>query len=192
MFDRRALASALLALTIAIGVAAPRNALAFTVGGAVERASEPGVFVRLEASSDLVVGEDTFDDANLYAFDEDQNILLERDLAVDIGAAGRTIPAGTVVASHYVFFDPGWGAFQTGYVEFDAPILGVATSQETLKASDFLANTDVVYLNPILRGLEWEDRVWIDPDDPHRVRVSWLASSPGDYIRVFTARSPGV
>lgn len=190
MFDTRNLAPA--AALLAAGILAPTVGAAFTVGGGIERSSEAGEFVRLEASSDLVVGEDTFDDANLYAFDEDQNILLDRDLAVDIGGLSRVIPAGTVVASHYVFFDPAWGAFQTGYVEFDAPILGVATSQETLKASDFLANTGVVYLNPVLRGLEWEDRVWIDPDDPYRVRVSWLASSPGDYIRVFTARSPGV
>ena len=117
---------------------------------------------------------------------------MKRDIRVDIGGDGRVIPAGTIVASHYVFFDPADGAFQSGYVDFDATILGVATGRSTLAATDFLANTEVTYLNPTLRGLEWEDAVWIDAENPARLRVRWNASTPGDYIRVFTARSPGV
>jgi hypothetical protein len=47
---------------------------------------------------------DTFQSRNLYEFDEDQNILLAAPLTVDVGS--RPIPARTIVASHYVFFDP--------------------------------------------------------------------------------------
>ena len=101
------------------------------------------------------------------------------------------IAAGTVVASHYVFFDSIRGV-QIGYVDFDAMILGVAVTRLTMGATDFLANTKVTYLNPELRGLEPGDYAWIDPEDPFRLWVYWAGSSPGDYIRVFTARSPGV
>lgn len=76
------------------------------------------------------------------------------------------------------------------YVVFDAPILGVATRQATLAASDDLAGTTVRYVSPELRGLETGDEVWIDPEDPHRLFLLWAGSSPGDYIRVFTA-APG-
>ena len=51
------------------------------------------------------VGSDTFQSPNLYGFDEDQNIFLTAPLVVDVG--GSPIPAGSIVASHYVFFDPG-------------------------------------------------------------------------------------
>ena len=34
------------------------------------------------------------------------------------------------------------------------------------------------------------DTAWIDEEDPNRLWVLWAGSSPGDYIRVFTALSP--
>lgn len=186
--------SPLAALAIAAAVIAG-PARAFVLGGEITSATMPGRFVKLDPGTARPVGNDTFQDPNLYAFDEDQNILLDRDIRVDVAPGqpfGATIPEGIVVASHYVFFDPAGVAWQQGYVEFDSPILGVATRVWTLQATDFLANTSMTYLNPGLRGLESEDRVWIDPDDPFRLNVDWLAWSPGDYIRVFTARSPGV
>src|SRR5215471_2175205 len=51
------------------------------------------------------VGNDNFQSPNLFGFDEDQNILLLAPLMVDVGS--NPIPAGTTVASHYIFFDPG-------------------------------------------------------------------------------------
>ena len=95
-----------------------------------------------------------------------------------------------MVASHYVFFDSLSG-IHVGYVDFDAPILGVAAFRDTMKATDFLANTGVTYLSEELRGLEEGDQVWIDERLPTRLWVYWAGSSPGDYIRVFTERSPG-
>ncbi|MEM8787535.1 MAG: hypothetical protein AAGE76_04670 [Pseudomonadota bacterium] len=169
----------------------PAAALAFALDGKITGGAA-GAYQKLDPTIGFAVGNDTFQDTNLYVFDEDQNILLERDIAVDLAPGARVIPAGTIVASHYVFFDPGFAAQQVGYVEFDSAILSVATRQDTLAATDFLANTDVKYLNPALRGLEWQDVVWIDPENPFRVRVNWTASTPGDYIRVFTARSPGM
>ncbi|MEM7269473.1 MAG: hypothetical protein AAF401_09490 [Pseudomonadota bacterium] len=166
-------------------------ASAYVLGGSIEKQLGRGEFVKLETADGLTVGFDNFDTDHLYAFDEDQNILLDRSIRVDIGGERGVIAAGQVVASHYVFFDSLQGV-HIGYVDFDSQILGVAATQATMGATDFLANNDVRYLSPELRGLERGDYVWIDPDDPFRLWVYWAGSSPGDYIRVFTARSPGV
>lgn len=164
-------------------------ASAFILDGEVIRQNGNGGFVKLDTDEPFSVGFDTFDDDNLYGFDEDQNITLVEPIRVDIGGNNGVIPQGTVVASHYVFFDSLSG-IQYGYVYFDAPILGVAAFQHTMAATDFLANTDVTYISVELRGLEEGDQVWVDEEDPHRLWVYWAGSSPGDYIRVFTERSP--
>src|SRR5262245_15107448 len=132
------------------------------------------------------VGNDTFQSPNLFAFNEDQNIMLSGPLNVDIGSG--TVPTGTIVASHYVFFDPGPLQTIIGTVNFDSDILGIMTSTGNLAASDFLANTGVNYLNPAQRGLEAGDVVSIS--GPRQVSVNLSASSPGDYVRVITAFSP--
>jgi len=179
-----------LPLTAALILSFAHPALATVTGGEIMQQRGNGEFVKLETDEAFSVGFDTFDDDNLYAFDEDQNILLEDPITVDIGGEDGQIAAGTVVASHYVFFDSLAGV-HIGYVDFDAAILGVAAFQETMAATDFLANTDVEYISPDLRGLERGDRVWIDTKDPQRLWVYWAGSSPGDYIRVFTAKSAG-
>lgn len=168
-------------------VAVPAGAV--ILGGEILQQTGSGEFVKLDTEVPFAVGADTFDTDHLYAFDEDQNILLVEPIRVDIGGGDLgAIPAGTVVASHYVFFDSIDGT-QYGYVDFDAPILGIAALQESMAATDFLANTSVTYLSLELRGLERGDQVWIDADDPFRLWVYWAGSSPGDYVRVFTARS---
>jgi len=159
---------------------------ATVIGGSVDPGPGSGRFVKLDPGDGFSVGQDTFQSPDLYAFDEDQNIVLSRPVSVDVGVSPGP---GDEVASHYVFFDP-TGGRQTGSVEFDAPIYGVATAKATMAASDDLANTLVTYLNPGARGLEAGDKVWIDPDAPFRLHVSWGASSPGDYVRVFTRHSP--
>ncbi len=175
----------------ALGVVAVAPAHAVVVSGAVTGGaslSQGGTFVELDIASGFSVGNNTFQTPNLYAFNEDQNITIPSAIAVDIGTSPM---AGEVVASHYVFFDPLGVTSQTGYVDFDAPIYGVATSRTTLGASDFLVPSGVTYLNPSLRGLEGGDSTTIDPTNPFRLLVDWTASTPGDYVRVFTQRSPG-
>ncbi|MEM6662483.1 MAG: hypothetical protein AAF666_09930 [Pseudomonadota bacterium] len=161
---------------------------AVVLDGGILRQRGTGSFVKLGTETPFAVGADTFDDCNLYAFDEDQNIVLPQPIRVDVGGDDGVIPSGTVVASHYVFFDSLAGAHY-GYVDFDAPILGIAAFQGTMAATDFLANTAVTYISPELRGLEQGDYIWIDEADPNRLWVLWAGSSPGDYIRVFTAQS---
>ena len=134
------------------------------------------------------VGNDNFQNPNLYAFNESQNILLAAPLAADVGQL--VLPAGTFVASHYVFFDP-VQANITGTVNFDSPVLAIITSTGTLLASDFLAQTGVNYLNPTARGLEPGQGDSATISGPNQVSVAFTAGSPGDYIRVLTAFSPG-
>jgi len=132
------------------------------------------------------VGDDNFQSPNLFGFDEDQNILLSAPLVVDVGTS--PIPAGTTVASHYVFFDPGPTQHVIGTVDFDSDVLAIITTTVHLADSDFLANTGVNYLNPGARGLEAGDSVTIS--GPRQILFDTFASSPGDYVRVLTAFSP--
>lgn len=180
-------------VTVVLALSLVLPAQAFVIGGKIDKQTGFGVFVKLDPTTGFSVGADTFDTDHLYAFDEDQNIVLDRDIRVDISASrtGAWIRKGETVASHYVFFDSLSGV-QIGYVDFDSPILGVAAYQSSMAETDFLANTDVTYLSPELRGLEQGDYVWIDEEDPFRLWVYWAGSSPGDYVRVFTARSPGM
>ena len=118
------------------------------------------------------VGDDNFQSPNLFGFDEDQNILLTAPLVVNVGSS--PIPAGTVVASHYIFFDPGPTEQVIGTVNFDSDVLAILTSTDTLAASDFLAETGVNYLSPTARGLEAGDSVTIS--GPQQILFDTTAS----------------
>ncbi|MBU2712955.1 hypothetical protein [Zooshikella harenae] len=168
------------------------SAQAIIIGGDVtggSAATAGGMFVKLIPPIGNV-GDDNFNDPNLYGFDEDQNIIIPSPLTVDIGPSA-TLPTDTEVASHYIVFDPAPSQHMVGYVDFDAPILAIMTKTSTLADSDFLANVSANYLNPSARGLEGADSVAIDPVLAHRALINFTASSPGDSIRVLTAFSPG-
>lgn len=190
MVTRKKLSNLRRALFSGLLFAFPANQAVSTVtGGEILQQTGDGRFVLLDPATGFDVGQDNFDTDHLYAFDEDQNITLIEPIRVDIGGTDGVIPAGEVVASHYVFFDSLNGS-HFAYVEFDAPILGVAALPSTMDATDFLANTSVNYISTELRGLETGDYAWIDEENPNRLWVLWAGSSPGDYIRVFTALSP--
>ncbi|MFG6431740.1 PEP-CTERM sorting domain-containing protein [Roseateles sp. LYH14W] len=170
------------------------TASATIVSGAVTGGNTGGAFVKLPvpltgSTPGNTVGADNFQSPNLFGFDESQNILLTSALDMDIGA---TIAAGTQVASHYIFFDPtntNPAGHIIGTVDFDSDVLGIITSTGLLNISDILANTGVTYLNPGLRGLEAGDSVTIS--GTRQILFNTFASSPGDYVRVITAFSPG-
>lgn len=174
-------------LLLCVGMTCSAANATVVSGGITAATNSAGEFVILDPTSSFVVGNDNFQNPNLYAFDEGQNITITTDLSVDVGSS---ITAGTVVASHYVFFDPMYSQSQTGFITFDSAVLGIATSEGTMSASDFLINNSVTYLSPAARGIEGGDDVWIASDDPNTIWVSWSASSPGDYIRIFTEYSP--
>jgi len=183
------LAVALLAATMSVPAAA--TIIGGTVTGGTAK-TDGGIFVKLTVPLSNPfgprdsVGNDTFQSPNLFGFDEDQNILLTAPLTVDLGSS--PIPAGTTLASHYIFFDPGPGLEVIGTVDFDSDVLAIVTSTTTLADSDFLANTGVTYLNPGERGLEAGDSVTIS--GPRQILFDTFASSPGDYVRVLTQFSP--
>lgn len=163
------------------------SACAVVVGGDVTSPSA-AAFKKLTtpfnvSSPNNTVGNNNFDTNVLYAFDEDQNIILTDLLQVDLGA---DILAGAMVASHYVFYDPKNTKRLKGTVEFDAKILGVASSRSFLDASDFLANTMVTYISKSKRGLEGNDYISFAGSI---LSVNLYAGTPGDYLRVFTERS---
>jgi hypothetical protein len=160
-----------------------------------------GVFVELEvpfteSDPDNTVGNDTFQNPNLYGFNEEQNVVLTEDLTVDDladglggGSGSGIISAGTTIASHYIFFDPQGNRTQLGWVSFDANILAIISSVDNLTASDYLVNPGVTYLSPTLRGLEPADDT-VTITGLQTISVDWYAGSPGDYIRVLTEFSP--
>lgn len=162
-------------------------ASAFVVGGNVTgglAGDRGGVFVELDPTTGFMVGNDNFNNAHLYAFDENQNTSSSVALSMDIGA---DISSGQAFSSHYVFFDAfRSGTTQIGYVDFSTPIIGITTTAQNLAATDSFGHPAVTYVDPSLRGLEVHDIVGIDQTNANRLNVDWLASSPGDYIRVFT------
>jgi hypothetical protein len=171
-------------LALAALLAGP--AAARVLDGEIVAQDGAGRFVNLSDDLPLALGEDIFDDPHLRAFDEAQGVVLQTDLALDLGGV---IAAGTVVALHHVVFD-GTGGRQRGTVLFDAAILGLATQAATLAATDPMAATDLLYIDVPLRGLEEGDHAWIDAEDPRRLWVDWAGSSPGDHLRVFTEAPP--
>ena len=177
--------------SLVIMAAMTQNADAIILSGTLSGGSAStngGTFQNINGFSGSV-GNNTFQNNNLYGFDEDQNILLGSALAADVGMT--SIAANTVVASHYIFFDPGPSRRAIGSVLFDAPILAIITSTGNLAASDFLINNSVTYLNPSLRGLESNDSVSINAGNLFQMDLDWRASTPGDYVRVITEASPG-
>lgn len=145
------------------------------VGGTVTKITPP-----------LNTGNDNQQINELLGFDEQQNVVLTTDLVVD--SPSVVIPAGAVVSSHYIIFDPPNNQNLNGDVIVDQEVVGVIFKTNTLNNSDFLGLPVTNYLNPSLRGFESGDTATIE--DPCRVSFSLRADSPGDYARIIT--SPGL
>jgi hypothetical protein len=176
---------------VAAGLFGLGSAQAAIIGGGLVDGSafdQGGGFVELSAPIGNV-GFNNQQSLNLFAFNELQSILLGSDLGIDIGDTGF-IAAGTRISSHYVFFDPLLAERAVGYVEFDAPILGIITSTGLLAASDWLGDPSANYLSPSHRGLEAADVALVNKFLPNMLVVDLHAITPGDYLRVITAAVP--
>lgn len=161
-------------------------------GVSAEAYDQGGIFKKLTVSEINAfggVGNDTLEQPNLFAFDEEQNVVTASAFNYNLGPGGGsgTLAAGTLAASHYIAWDPAGSLRVRGTVTFDAEILAIFTQSATMAATDVLANTGVTYLDPGFRGLESGDSVEIIA--PDTIRVDFRAGTPGDYIRVFTAKS---
>ena len=170
------------------------GASAAIVGGAVtggQAYSQGGAFVELsapilESNPDNTVGNNTFQNPNFYAFTEG-SFTVGADLSLNFGAKDfGELKEGQVVESHYIMYDPKKLTTMEGYVDFDGPIVGIATSFNALSATDIFGNPAITYLAPNLRGLENRDKIAIE--GLSRLVVDWRAGSPGDFIRVFTVK----
>ncbi|MCR4336968.1 MAG: PEP-CTERM sorting domain-containing protein [Candidatus Omnitrophica bacterium] len=183
---------ALVLLTL-LGVGLSSKAEALIVTGQITGGTaltQGGSFIELIGFNGAV-GNNTFQNNNLYGFNEDQDIALPSALTADVGMLN--LPTGTEVASHYIFFDPRNTQTVHGFVEFDQDVLAIMTSRPNLMASDLLITNSVTYLNPVLRGLEPitnRDIAWIDAVNSNRINLRFRASTPGDYIRIFTEQAP--
>ena len=122
------------------------------------------------------------------AFDEQQNVLLEKDLLVD----GGLIQAGTYVSSHMIFLNtPCWALFpviDTGVVwRFDDVVLGVMSDycgKLEAASSGLLGAVGTEYSGAFGgRGLECGDGYVINGNS---LTVCMTTVEPGDWIRVIT------
>ncbi|MEZ4356224.1 MAG: hypothetical protein R3F16_21530 [Myxococcota bacterium] len=125
------------------------------------------------------VGDDNFDAYDLFAFEEQQAVLLDADLFLD---ATNLIAAGETVSSFYIVFDPNQTERVVATIDFPDTIIGVIADEPQLLASDFMGNASANYLNPTLRGAEAGDTFSILGN---QLTVDFAASTPGDSIRVI-------
>jgi len=173
-----------------------QNAFAIVTSGDVTGGTaltiDGGVFEKLTPPIGMA-GNDNHQSPNLFAFDETQNVVIPAGGVTTnqcFAAVGTCpIPEGTVVASHYVFFDPDPIRTQEGTVDFDSDVYAIISSTANLLASDFLITTNADYQNPGARGLEAGD--FVTKTGSQQITVDWAASTPGDYVRVLTLFSQG-
>lgn len=144
---------------------------------------------------------DSYNDDTLYVWNEKQNVLLGSNLKVDrvadetapyiVGSSGNyEIVAGTIVASHYLQWDPAGSKRVHAELAFDSEIFAFITADQKLFDSDLVLGLDTLNYNDFsLRGLESGDTVNYGTDFT-TVEIDWQASNPGDWTRLITARSP--
>ncbi|MEM8944401.1 MAG: hypothetical protein AAGD11_04395 [Planctomycetota bacterium] len=160
-----------------------------TLGGSVTGGTTTGDF-ELLASAPALAGPDAFDSPNLVAFDEQQDVELVSTLAI---GPGISIPAGVVVSSHYVAFDPGVPSSVEGFIDFDEPILAVVGLPQSLAATEslFASGSTNYSVGPAV-GPEFQnmDQVFVSPNDRARLVFRAAGNSPGDQVRVLTGIIP--
>jgi hypothetical protein len=183
----------LLSLTAGIlaGALAPSAQAAIVMGtvtgGTIFTANPAGQFVELNPrSGPFTVGQDNFNTNNVYGFDEKQGFTLTAALAADLGV--RTVPIGTRVNSHFLFFDPLRRQTAQATILFDTPVLAAITLRPQLIASNFLGAANVTYLTPASFGLEpGTDFLGLGAPTANALRIQFLSTdSPGDHFRVLT------
>lgn len=132
----------------------------------------------------------------VYAFEEGQDIVVT-DLAFDVDAAGLGVgwsggdPTGAFLAngtidSHYLHLDTPNGNLLTlsGFVEFDAPVLGVMVETTTLDAGDAAVGSGGVTFESG-RVLGPTDSFSLEAND-RRLVFSFQNGANVDQVRVLT------
>lgn len=180
---------AALAATMAM-VSAPASAVTTVDGTAAGSASGgPLVPVLFEEITNPVtgqnVGDDPFNLPSLFFMREATNI--------NVGPLSSivSLSADTMVDSFYILFDPETtnpASTVVGEITFGQDILAIITDTDDLEATDSrFGRTDVDYRNDPFRGLEGNDSASFLDDT---LNVEYVATSPGDFIRVLTVAAP--
>lgn len=135
-----------------------------------------------------------------WAFNEATNFTLTANLSVDATTPGvytsngsltpGVIPSGTTVNSHYLYSDPVGSVLGNyeGFVEFDAPILGVIVLRPGLNLSDILGAPGTNYADNSARGMELSsNESFTITITQQRVNFRFNTTSATDDIRIITA-----
>jgi hypothetical protein len=211
MFPRRCIATVLaLGFFLAISKSASAGFVSVTgAGNILDPSTTP-----TGATRDFF--NDTGANRLVHGWNERQDVTLDRDVFVDLIHPGvydhnsdlgyfnqYRIAAGTVVSSHLLYFDPRdqYRVENVSFV-FDEPIVGIIVASDRFYVanrnftdyfldSDFLGNPLTVYPTTHYddRGLElnqFDEFTFSVSGD--RLYLNWGASTPGDQIRVITAR----
>ncbi len=89
--------------------------------------------------------------------------------------------------SWYVFFDPARVQAVSATLQFALPIAAVYTTRGELLASAAFTSDTVSYAYRPATGLESDVDIVAWSPGGRSLELSWLASGPGDHIRVLTA-----
>jgi hypothetical protein len=150
---------------------------------------------------------DTGDEILVHGWNELQSVELSADITVDITTPGNyfapftsdlaTLPAGTLVSSHLLYFDPQGSAQREATFTFDGEIIGVIVLSDLPGSDHFLASDFLRHPLSLAPGAHFDNRgIEFGPEvvtfDPglHELTLLLAASSPGDQIRVITAATP--
>ncbi len=180
----RAKASLALGLMVCLGVGSVASADITGVSGPM---STRGVAAMEIAAPAFATNAAATNEAQ-QGFNEQQDILLTTDVAVD----GGMISSGTWVSSHMIFLNnPGGGRITHNDVvwTFDGDVLGVMSNSNgglEMASTSILGSTTTTYPGSTFnaRGFEGNDDYTISGNT---LTVDMTVTQPGDWIRVVTA-----
>jgi hypothetical protein len=143
---------------------------------------------------------------NVLAFNEKQNVILPKDVLADDGfdfskdstSPNVLIPTGTLVSSHFIFFNPPTANRRirwSGQVTFDQDILGIVVRRNAHKDTTGILGLEDTTYNLRGRGLDLVTNFDFLEDivsfEDNVLSFSITTSNTGiDPMRVITAASP--
>ncbi|MEO0531241.1 MAG: PEP-CTERM sorting domain-containing protein [Planctomycetota bacterium] len=156
-------------------------ASADVVGGLVTGGSSGGSFQLIAPPA--AIGPDSLESPDLFAFDEEQDVVLTQPLPIGLG---RVAGVGSVLSSHYVAFDPAEPSTLEAAVDFDAAIVGLIRGDGLDGTTALFGIDSTTYTTAPALGVDMTDEVLIAPGMPNRLILRYGANSPGDHLRVLT------
>lgn len=194
--------------TTVLAVAAAAVAVALSAGTAgAAITSVSGQFEWLHTPPPSVQPGALSSETVMRAFDERQHVTLTTPLAVNISQPGTyelvadetpaTIPAGTVIDSHFVHVDKDtqFSTILTGTIHLDSDLIGIVldnAASQLLDASDYLGPPATLYPAPLLFGRGFElntnqqDKIVVSADRRTVEITSDIRLQLVDQLRIIT------